>query len=168
MGRRSVDGLCLGSSCPEQPGPTIRPSLLLGTTQNKQLQGSLQEMMQSNPQMKTVLTPQSKDPLEKETADPMDGSTPGFPILHHLPELLQTHDESVMPSNRLVLCRSLFLLPSILPSTRVFSKESAPRIRWPEYGSLSISPSNEYSGLSSFRIEWFDLLAVQGTLKSLL
>ena len=78
--------------------------------------------------------------------------------------------ESVMPSNHLILCHPLLLLPSIFPSIRVFSSESALRIRWPEYWSFSfsISPSNEYSGLISFRIHWFDLLAVQGTLKSLL
>ena len=77
--------------------------------------------------------------------------------------------ESVMPSNHLILCRPL-LLPSIFPSIRVFSNESVLRIRWPKYWSFSfnISPSNEYSGLISFRIDWLDLLAVQGTLKSLL
>jgi len=75
--------------------------------------------------------------------------------------------ESVMPSNHLILCRSLLLLPSVFPSIRVFSNESAVPIRWPKYWSFSfsISPSNEYSGLISFRIDWFDLLAVQGTLK---
>ena len=78
--------------------------------------------------------------------------------------------ESVMPSNHLILCRPLFLLPSIFPSIRVFSNESVLRIRWPNYWSFSfnISPSNEYSGLISFRKDWLDLLAVQGTLKSLL
>ena len=76
--------------------------------------------------------------------------------------------ESVMPSSHLILCHPLLLLPSIFPSIRVFSKESALRIRWPKYWSFSISLSNEYSGLISFRIDWFDLLAVQGTLKSLL
>ena len=76
--------------------------------------------------------------------------------------------ESVMPSNHLVLCRPLLLLPSIFPSIRVFSKELALRIRWPKYWSFSISPSNKYSGLIFFRIVWFDLLAVQGALKSLL
>ena len=76
--------------------------------------------------------------------------------------------ESVMPSNYLILCPPLLLLPSILPSIRVFSNESTLCIRWPKYWSFSISPSNEYSGLSSFKIEWFDLLAFQGTLKSLL
>src|SRR5574341_1229361 len=75
--------------------------------------------------------------------------------------------ESVMPSNHLILCHPL-LLPSIFPSIRVFSSESALRIRWPKYWSFCISPSNEYSGLISFRIDWFELLSVQGTLKSLL
>ena len=75
----------------------------------------------------------------------------------------------VMPSNHLILCRPLLLPPSIFPSIRVFSNESALRIRWPKYWcfSLGISPSNEYSGLISFRMDWLDLLAVQGTLKSL-
>ena len=78
--------------------------------------------------------------------------------------------ESVMPSNHLITHRPLLLLPSIFPSIWVFSNESVPLIRWPEYWSfsLSISPSNEYSGLISFMMDWFDLLAVQGTLKSLL
>ena len=78
--------------------------------------------------------------------------------------------ESVMPSNHLILCRPLLLLPSIIPSIRVFSNESALRIRWPKYWSFSfsISPSNEYSGLISFRMDWLDLLSVQRTLKSLL
>ena len=75
--------------------------------------------------------------------------------------------ESVMPSNHLILC-CLLILPSIFPSSRVFSNESVLHIRWPKYWSFSISPSNEYSGLISFRIDWLDLLAVQGTLKSLL
>ena len=78
--------------------------------------------------------------------------------------------ESVMPSNHLILCRPLFLLPSILPSIRVFFSESVLLIRWPKYWSFSfnISPSNEHPGLISFRMDWLDLLAVQGTLKSLL
>ena len=81
-----------------------------------------------------------------------------------------TSVESKMPSNHLILCRPLLLLPSIFPSIRVFSNESALHIRWSKYWSFSfsISPSNEYSGLISFRIDWLDLLAVQGTLKSLL
>ena len=81
-----------------------------------------------------------------------------------------TSIESVMPSNHLGLCRPLLLPPSIFPSIRVFSNESALRIRWPKYCSFSIniSPSNEHPGLNSFRMDWVDLLAVQGTLKSLL
>ena len=74
----------------------------------------------------------------------------------------------VIPSNHLILCYPLLLLPPISPSIRVFSNESVPRIRWPNYWSFSISPSNEYSGLISFRMDWLDLLAVQRTLKSLL
>ena len=78
--------------------------------------------------------------------------------------------ESVMPSNHLILCHSLFLLPSIFPSIRIFSNESVLCSRWPKYWSFSfsISPSNKYSGLISFRMDWLDLLAVHGTLKSLL
>ena len=78
--------------------------------------------------------------------------------------------ESVMPSNHLILCHPLLILPSIFPNIRIFSSESVFRIRWPKYWSFSfsISPSNEYPGLISFRIDWLDLLAVQGTLKSLL
>ena len=103
--------------------------------------------------------------------DPMDCHTPGFPVLHYLLELLRLVSiRSAMPSSHLNLCRPLLLLPSIFPSIRVFSNESALRIRWPKYGSFSfsISPSNDYSGLISFRVDWFDLLAVQGTLKTLL
>ena len=102
---------------------------------------------------------------------PMDCSTPGFPILHHLPELLKLMSiELVMPSNHLILCCTLLLLPSIFPSIRIFCSESALCIRWPKYWSFSfsISPSSEYLGLISLRNHWFDLLAVQGTLKSLL
>ena len=78
--------------------------------------------------------------------------------------------KSVIPSKHLILCHPLLLLPSVFPTIRVFSNESALRIRWPKYWSFSfsISPSNEYSGLISFRMDWLDLLAVQGTLKSLL
>ena len=81
-----------------------------------------------------------------------------------------TSIESVMPSNHLLLCRPLFLPPSIFPTVRIFSKESVLRIRWPKYWSFrfSISPSSEYSGQISFRMDWLDLLAVQGTLTSLL
>ena len=92
---------------------------------------------------------------------------PGFPVLHHV-KLMSI--ESMMPSNHLILYRPLLLLPSIFPSIRVFSNESALRIRWPKYWSFSfsISSSNEYSVLISFRMDWLDLLAVQRTLKSLL
>ena len=105
------------------------------------------------------------------TYDLMDCSTPGFPVHHQLQEFTQTHViELVMPSNHLILCRFLLLPPSIFPSIRVFSNESVLHISWPQYWSFSfnISPSNEYSGLISFRMDWMDLLAVQGTLKSLL
>ena len=127
--------------------------------------------------------------------DPMNRSTPGLPVHHQLPEFTQSHVyrvsdaiqpshplfspsppapkpmsiESVMPSNHLILCRTLLFLPSIFPSIRIFSNESALSIRWPKYWSFSfsISPSNEHSGLI-FRMDWLDLLAVQGTLKSIL
>ena len=94
---------------------------------------------------------------------------PGLTVHHQLLRLTQTH-ELVMPSNHLILCCLLLLPPSIFPSIRVFSNESALRIRWPKYWSFSfnISPSNEYSGLISFRLDWLDILAVQGTLKGLL
>ena len=102
-----------------------------------------------------------------DSLQPVDHSTPGLPVLHPLPEFTQT---AVMPYSHLILCRPLLLLPPIPPSIRVSSNESVLRIRWPKYWSFSfsISPSNEYSVLISFRIDWFDLRAVQGTLKSLL
>ena len=100
--------------------------------------------------------------------DPMD-STSGFPILHHLPERKLMSIESVMPSSHLILWLHPLLLPSSFPSIKVFANESALHIRWPKYWSFSfsISPSSDYSRLISFRIDWFNLLAVQGTLKSL-
>ena len=101
----------------------------------------------------------------------MHCSTPGLPVHHQLLEFTQTHVFSVgMPSSHLILCRPLLLLPSIFLSIRVFSTESALHIRWPKYWnfSFSISPSSVHSGLISFRMDWLDLLAVQGTLKSLL
>ena len=103
--------------------------------------------------------------------DPMNRSTPGLPVHHQLPGSLKFMSvESVMPSSHLIFCCPFLLLPSIFPRIRVFSNESALRIRWPKYWSFSfnISPSNGYSGLISFRMDWLDLLAVQGTLKSLL
>ena len=102
--------------------------------------------------------------------NPMDCSTPGFPVHHQLPELAQTHVHQVGDAIHLTLCHPLLLLTSILPSIRVFSSESVLRIRWPKYWSFSfsISPSNEYSRVIFFRIDWLDLHAVQGTLKSIL
>ena len=103
--------------------------------------------------------------------DPMDCSTPGLPVHHQLPKLLKLMSiESVMASNYLILCHPLLLPPLIFPSIRVFSNESALCIRWPKHWSFSFSirPSKEYSGVNSFRIDWFGLHAVQGTLKSLL
>ena len=96
----------------------------------------------------------------------MNRRTPGLPV-HHQLKLMSF--ELVMPSNHLILCHPLLLLPSIFPNIGVFSKESVLRIRWPKYWSFSfnISPSNEHSGLISFRIHWFDLFTVQRTLKSL-
>ena len=102
--------------------------------------------------------------------DPMNRSMPGLPVHHQLLEFTQTHVHlSVIPSSHLILCHPL-LLPSIFPIIRVFSNESALRIRWPKYWSFSfnVSPSSEHPGLISFRIDWLDLLAVQGTLRSLL
>ena len=98
--------------------------------------------------------------------NPMDCSTPGFPVSQSLLKLMSI--ESMMPCNHLILCCPLPLLPSIFPSIRVFSNESVLCIRWPKYWSFRISPFNEYSGLISFRIDWFDLLEVQGNLKNLL
>ena len=103
--------------------------------------------------------------------NPMNCSTPGLPVHHQLLELAQTHvHESVMPPTHLILCCPLLLLPPMPPSIRVFSNESTLRRRWPKYWSFSfsISPSNEHPGLISSRMDWLDLLAVQGTLKSLL
>ena len=106
----------------------------------------------------------SLQPHELQHASPPCPSpTPG---VHPKPMSI----ELIMPSNHLILCHPLHLPPSIFPSIRVFSSESAARIKWPKYWclSFSMSPSREYSGLISFRIDWFDLLAAQGTLKSLL
>ena len=103
--------------------------------------------------------------------DPMDCSTPAFPVHHQLLEPLKLMSiMSVMPSNHLILCHPLLLPSSVFSSIRVFSNESVLHIRWPKYWSFSfrISLSSEYSGLISFRIDWLDLLIVQGTLKSLL
>ena len=103
--------------------------------------------------------------------DPMNCSMPGLPVHHQLPELLKlTFIELVMLSSHLILCHPLFLLPPIPPSIRIFSNESTLHMRWPNYWSYSFSIilSKEHPGLISFRTDWLDLLAVQGTLKSLL
>ena len=120
--------------------------------------------------LSTTFTLQFSCSVVSASLPPHCRSTPGFPVHHQLPKFVQIHVKSVMPSNHLILCRPLLLLPSILPSIRVFSNESVFRIRWPKYWSFSFSssPSNEYSGLISFRMDWLDLLAVQGTFKSLL
>ena len=142
---------------------------------------------QDQPQGVSKQTPDTETPLENWFAflscysegfssvqfsrNPMDCSMPGLPVHHQLLESTQPlSTESVMPSNHLILCHPLLLLPSIFPSIRVFSSESVLCIRWPRYWSFSFSirPSNEYSGQISFRIDWFDVLAVQGALKSLL
>ena len=98
----------------------------------------------------------------------MDCSRPSFPFTISWSLLRFMSVDSVMPSNHPILCCPLLFLPSSFPSIRFFSNESALHIRWPNYWSFSISPSNEYSGLISFRIDWFDLLAVQRTFRSLL
>ena len=106
-----------------------------------------------------------------DSLQPHGRSTPGFPVLHQVPEFAQSHvhqvADAIQPSCSL---SSLLLLSSVFPSLRVFSSESSLCVRWPKYWdfSFNISPSNEYSGLISFRIDWLGLLAVQGTLKSLL
>ena len=100
----------------------------------------------------------------------MDCSTPGFPVHHQLPKLAQTHVHRISDAIHLILCHSFLLLPSIFPCFRVFSNQLTLPIMWPKYWSFSfnISPSSEHSGLISFRIYWLDLLADQGTLKSLI
>ena len=126
---------------------------------------------QKPPQYCKVIQFSSVTQLCLTLCDPMNRSMPGL-SLHHQPRSppKPTSSESVMPSNHLILCCPLLLLPSIFPSIRVFSNESALPIRWPKYWSFSfnISPSNEHPRLISFKMDWLDLLAVQGTLKSLL
>ena len=117
-----------------------------------------------------VVSVQSVQLLSPSLCDPMNCSTPGLPVHHQLLEFTQTTStESVMPSNHLILCHPLLLPPSVFPSIRVFSNESVLRISWPKWSfSFNISPSNEHSRVISFRMDWFDLLAGQRTLKSLL
>ena len=109
---------------------------------------------------------QSCSPL----CDPMNLSTPSLPVHHQLPEFTQTHVHKSVPSSHLILCHPLLFLPPIPPSITVFSNESTLHMRWPKYWnfSFSVSPSNEHPGLISFRMDWLDLHAVQGTLEGLL
>ena len=101
--------------------------------------------------------------------DPMNCSMPGFPVLHYLWSLLKLmYIESMMPSNHLILCYPLLFLPSVLPSIRVFFNELALHLRWPKYWSFNISPSREYSGLISFRIDWLISFLSKGLSKSFL
>ena len=143
-------------------------------------------MIRSAPVLTLALSPVTQVSLDKSISplglssvaqscltlcDPMDSGMPGFSVHHQLPELAQTHvhlvGDSIQPSH---LLSSPFLPPSIFPSIKVFSNKLVLHIRWTKYWSfsLSISPFNEFSGLISFRMNWLDLLAVQGTLKSLL
>ena len=146
------------------------------------VQGTLKSLLQhhssnaSNLRHSAFFTVQLSHPYMRSVAqsclilcDPMNCSTPGFPVHQQLYSNSMSF-ESAKPSNCLILCHPLLLLPSIFPSMRVFSSESVLHIRWPKYWSfsLSISPSNEYSRLIAIRMDWLDLLAVQGTLKSLL
>ena len=110
-------------------------------------------------------------PVVSDSLRPHDHSTPGLPVHHQLLEFTQTHVHGVsVASSHLILCHPLLLLPPIPPRIRVFSDESTLHMRWPKYWrfSFSISPYKEHPGLISFRMDWLDLLAVQGTLKSLL
>ena len=108
--------------------------------------------------------------LQRRLSNPNDCSMPGLPVHHQLPEFTQTHIHRVGPSSHLILCRPLLLLPPIPPSIRVFSNESTVCLKWPKYWSFSFSiiPSKEIQGLIFFRMDWLDILAVQGALKSLL
>ena len=106
-----------------------------------------------------------------DSLQPMDCSTLGFPVLHYFPEFAQIHVHWVVVLfNHLIFCHPLLLLPSIFPNIRVFSNELALHIKWPKYWNFSFSlcPSNESSGLISFRVDWFGLFTIQGTVKSLL
>ena len=118
----------------------------------------------------TTVVSQFSRSVVSDSAAPWNAARPASLSITNYQSLLKLKSiESVMPSNHLIFCRPLFLLPSIFPSIRVFSNESALCIKWPRYWSFSfnISPSNEHPGLISFRMDWLDLLAVQGTLKSL-
>ena len=137
----------------------------------EEMLASYSTLLSPPPSLSLSSSSSSKSLSHVRLCDHMDYSTPGFPVCHqpHWSLLKLMSVESVMPSNHLMLCHPLLLLPSIFPSIRVFSHESVLRI-WPNYWSFSfnISLSSEYSGLISFRMDCLDLLAVQGTLKSLL
>ena len=145
---------------------------------DKAFRSLLKEKLQKNgmrfyiyEHIKLVLVFSSVAQLCPTLYDPMDCSTPGLAVYHQLPGFIQTHVHWVADAiHHLILCCPLLLQPSIFPSVRICSNESALRIRWPKYWSFSfnISPSNEYSGLISFRMDGLDVLSVQGTLKSLL
>ena len=123
---------------------------------------TLEKLLSSVQFSHSVMSDSLRPHDQQHARPPCPSPTPSLPQ--------PTSIELVMPSNHLILCRPLLLLPSIFPSTRIFSDESVLHIRWPKYWSFSfsISPSNEYSGLSSSRMDWLDFLLVQGTLKSLL
>ena len=148
--------------CNWSSGRTKKCAIISLTASYVWISNTLSNSVQSSSVTRSCLT----------LCDPMDCSTPGFPVHHQLSELTQIHvhrvSDAIQPSHP--LSHALLLLPSIFPSIRVFSNESVLHIRWPKDWSFSfsISPSKEYSGLISFRMTWLDLLAVQGTLKSLL
>ena len=137
----------------------------------KNVQPWLRVSFASTSQPSLYLVPYTVTQSHLTLCNPMDCNTPGFPVHHQLRSLLKLlFIESVMPSSQLILCRPLLLLPLIPSSIRVFSNESTLRMRWPKYWSFSFSssPFKEIPGLISFRMDWLDLRAVQGTLKSLL
>ena len=164
----SLDSTCV---CPAQPLPTPCALSLgpggpecMGTSQCDCVQSIDRLWCRADQSLLCSVTKSCPSPC-----DPTDCSIPGFPVLHDLSEFAQTqvhwvHD-AIQPSHPQ---SHLLLLLSIFPSIRVFFNELALHIKWPQYWSFSIIPSNEYSGLTSFRIDWFDVLVVQGTLKSLL
>ena len=144
-----VHSTCRDSSLPRQS----KLPVVVGWVFQLQISQSVSSVAQSCPTL----------------CDPMDCSTPGFSVNHQLPEPTQTHIHPRRCHPIVSSCDPLLLLPSIFPSIRVFSNESVLLIRWPKFWSFSfiISPSNEYSGIISFRMDWLDLLAIQGILKSL-
>ena len=146
-------------------------SLPLNVKRDKNYQTSVRSLSLSSTKNKAVQSVQFSSVSQSCPCNPMNPSMPGLPDHHQLPEFTQIHVHSVSEqSSHLILCHPLLLLPLIPPRIRVFSNESTLCMRWPKYWSFSfsISPSNEDAGLVSIRMNWLDLLAVQGTLKSLL